>query len=102
MQPRGWTVAKSTETVPAEAVARLPAQRQRATCWDSAVAESFFGTLKNELIHRRPWSTREATRDAIGEYIEIFDNRIRRHSAIGGMSPAKFEEMAQIKEVRAA
>ncbi len=75
---------------------------RRANCWDNAVAESFFGTLKNELIYRRPWSTREETHDAIGEYIEIFYNRIRRHSTIGGMSPAKFEEMAQTKEAWAA
>jgi putative transposase len=75
---------------------------RRANCWDNAVAESFFGTLKNELIYRRPWSTREETHDAIGEYIEIFYNRIRRHSTIGGISPAKFEEMVQTKEARAA
>jgi putative transposase len=75
---------------------------RRANCWDNAVAESFFGTLKNELIYRRPWATREEVRDAIGEYIEIFYNRIRRHSTIGGMSPAKFEEMAQTKEAWAA
>ncbi len=75
---------------------------RRANCWDNAVAESFFGTLKNELIYRRPWFTREEARTAIGEYIEIFYNRIRRHSTIGGVSPAKFEEMAQTKEARAA
>ena len=75
---------------------------RRANCWDNAVAESFFGTLKNELIYRRPWSTREEARHAIGEYIEIFYNRIRRHSTIGGVSPAKFEEMAQVKEAWAA
>ena len=75
---------------------------RRANCWDNAVVESFFGTLKNELVYRRPWSTREEVRDAISEYIEIFYNRIRRHSTIGGMSPARFEEMAQTKEVRAA
>ena len=75
---------------------------RRANCWDNSVAESFFGTLKNELIYRRPWSTREEARDAIGEYIEIFYNRIRRHSTIGDISPAKFEEMAQAKEAWAA
>jgi transposase InsO family protein len=53
---------------------------RRADCWDNAVAESFFGTLKNELIYRQPWLTRKAARDAISEYIEIFYNRIRRHS----------------------
>ncbi len=66
---------------------------RRATCWDNAVAESFFGTLKNELIYRRPWLDRETVRDAISEYIEVFYNRIRRHSTIGNISPAKFEEM---------
>ena len=68
---------------------------RRANCWDNAVAESFFGTLKNELIYRRPWLTRESARDAIGEYIEVFYNRIRRHSTIGNVSPAKFEEVAR-------
>jgi len=75
---------------------------RRGNCWDNAVAESFFGTLKNELIYRRPWLTRQEAQGAIGEYIEIFYNRIRRHSTIGGMSPAKFEEVAQAKEARAA
>jgi putative transposase len=68
---------------------------RRADCWDNAVAESFFGTLKNELIYRRPWLDRASVRDAIGEYIEVFYNRIRRHSTIGNISPAKFEEMDQ-------
>jgi putative transposase len=75
---------------------------RRGNCWDNAVAESFFGTVKNELIYRRPWPTREEARDAIGEYIEIFYNRVRRHSTIGGVSPARFEEMAQAKEACAA
>ena len=75
---------------------------RRANCWDNAVAESFFGTLKNELIYRRPWLTREDARDAIGEYIEIFYNRIRRHSTIGNMSPVAFEEMDQATRACAA
>ena len=70
---------------------------RRANCWDNAVAESFFGTLKTELIYRRPWLTRESAREAIGEYIEVFYNRIRRHSTIGYVSPAKFEEMNRRK-----
>ena len=68
----------------------------------NAVAESFFGTLKNELIYRRPWLTRKAAHDATSEYIEIFYNRIRRHSTIGNMSPAAFEESAQAREAKAA
>jgi transposase InsO family protein len=75
---------------------------RRANCWDNAVAESFFGTLKNELIHRRPWFTRGSARNAISEYIEIFYNRVRRHTTIGSMSPAKFEEQAEAKLVFAS
>ncbi len=75
---------------------------RRADCWDNAVAESFFGTLKNELIYRRPWLTRTAAREAISEYIEIFYNRIRRHSTIGNVSPATFEESALAREAEAA
>ena len=70
---------------------------RRANCWDNAVAESFFGTLKNELIYRRPWLNRESARNAISEYIEVFYNRIRRHSTIGNISPAQFEEMELAK-----
>jgi putative transposase len=75
---------------------------RRANCWANAVAESFFGTLKNELIYRRPWLTREDVRAAIGEYIEIFYNRIRRHSTIRNMSPVAFEEMDQATRACAA
>ena len=70
---------------------------RRADCWDNAVAESFFGTLKNELIYRRPWLDRESARNAISEYIEVFYNRVRRHSTIGNISPAKFEEIELAK-----
>lgn len=68
---------------------------RRGNCWDNAVAESFFGTIKNELIYRRPWLDRESAKEAISEYIEVFYNRIRQHSTIGYVSPAKFEEMSQ-------
>jgi putative transposase len=70
-----------------------PSMSRRGNWWDNAVAESFFGTLKNERIDRRPWLDRESARNAISEYIEVFYNRIRKHSTIGNISPAKFEEM---------
>lgn len=63
----------------------------RGNCWDNAVVESFFGTLKKDLIYRRPWATRDEAAAAIHEYIEVFYNRIRRHSTLGGKSPAAFE-----------
>jgi transposase InsO family protein len=62
-------------------------------CWDNAVAESFFATFKAELVYRRPWPTHLETKAAIGEYIEIFYNNQRRHSAIGYVSPAMFEKL---------
>jgi transposase InsO family protein len=62
------------------------------TCWDNAVAESFFATLKTELLHRQRWATRRQARTAIFEYIEAFYNRQRRHSTLGYLSPADFED----------
>jgi putative transposase len=61
------------------------------TCWDNAVAESFFATLKTELLHRQTWPTRHQARTAIFEYIEVFYNRQRRHSTLGYLAPAEFE-----------
>jgi putative transposase len=60
-------------------------------CFDNAVAESFFATLKAELVDRRPWPTRAAVRSAIFDYIEGWYNRRRRHSTLGYRSPAEFE-----------
>jgi putative transposase len=66
---------------------RLPSMSRVANCWDNAVAERFFATLKGELIDRRSWPTRTAARQAIFEYIEVFYNRQRRHSTLGYLSP---------------
>jgi putative transposase len=62
-----------------------------ATCFDNAVAESFFATLKTELVHTHTWPTRQAARTAIYEYIEVFYNRRRRHSALDYLSPTEYE-----------
>jgi len=64
-------------------------------CWDNAVAESFFGTLKTELIYRHSWPTRGHATTAIFEYIEAFYNRQRVHSALDYQSPASFEACHQ-------
>jgi len=64
---------------------------RRANCWDNAVVESFFGTLKRELVHRTTWISHDHVRAAIHEYIEVFYNRMRRHSTMGYLSPAEFE-----------
>jgi putative transposase len=61
-------------------------------CWDNAVAESFFSTLKTELVYRQPLPTRAAARLAVFEYIEVFYNRKRIHSVLGYRSPVDYEE----------
>ncbi len=60
-------------------------------CWDNAVAESFFATLKGELIDTQSWATRTQVRRAVFEYVEVFYNRQRLHSSLGYLSPAAYE-----------
>ena len=64
---------------------------RKAECWDNAVAESFFGTLKQELTYHDTYATRQEARQAIFEYIEVFYNRKRLHSTLGYMTPTTFE-----------
>ena len=63
----------------------------RGDCYDNAVAESFFATLKKELIRRQSWPTRAELRTAVFDYIEIFYNATRRHSTLGMLSPTQYE-----------
>jgi len=67
---------------------------RRANCWDNAPMESFFASLKKELTHDETFATREQARASIFEYIEVFFNRVRRHSSLGYMSPAEYEMAA--------
>ena len=70
---------------------------RRGDCWDNAVAESFFATLKVELVHDAAWATRATARADLFDYIEAFYNGQRRHSALGYLSPRAFErERAQV------
>lgn len=64
---------------------------RKGQCWDNAVAESFFATVKTELIHRRSWPTHKATTSALFDYIEGWYNTRRRHSTLGYLSPAHYE-----------
>jgi transposase InsO family protein len=64
---------------------------RKGNCWDNAVAESFFATLKTELIYPRRFATRREAREAIFDYVETFYNRRRRHSTLGYLSPVDFE-----------
>ncbi len=64
---------------------------RKGNCWDNAVAESFFSTIKTELIHDRPWKGRLELRSALFEYIEVFYNRRRLHSSLDYRTPAEVE-----------
>jgi transposase InsO family protein len=65
---------------------------RQGNCWDNAVAESFFSTLKTELIHPRIFSSRKIARTVMAEWIEVFYNRQRLHSTLGYLSPVQFED----------
>jgi transposase InsO family protein len=69
---------------------------RKGNCWDNACVESFFGTLKKELVHERRYATSEEAKQDIFEYIEVFYNRQRRHSTLGYRSPAEFEAMNKV------
>jgi putative transposase len=64
---------------------------RRGNCWDNAPMESFFASLKKELVHREDYATREQAKASIFEYIEVFYNRVRRHSSLGYVAPVEYE-----------
>ena len=69
----------------------IQSMSRKGNCWDNAVAESFFATIKNELIYQQKFNTREEAKHAIFEYIEVFYNRISVHSVNDYLSPADYE-----------
>jgi putative transposase len=73
---------------------------RKGDCWDNAVTESFFGVLKNELAHHEHFATRGEARDKLFDYIEVFYNRMRIHSATDYFAPAEYEAryQAQLKQ----
>lgn len=75
---------------------------RKGECWDNAVAESFFATLKRELIETRSWPTRTGLRHAVFEYIEGWYNTRRLHSSLGYLSPAKYEALIHSADRQAA
>ena len=64
---------------------------RRGNCWDDAPRESFFASLKKELVHDEDYATRGAATASLFESIEAFDNRVRRHSSLGSVAPAESE-----------
>jgi putative transposase len=65
----------------------------KGNCYDNAPVESFFSTLKRELVYRQSYKTREEAKQSLFEYIEVFYNRQRRHSSLGYLSPLQFENL---------
>ena len=73
-----------------------PSMSRRGNCYDNAAMESFWSTLKEELVHRRSFASRAEAASAIFDYIETFYNRERLHSALGFMSPVEFEKQINL------
>ncbi len=82
-------------------IGAVKSMSRRANCWDNAVAESFFATIKSEMIDHEEYETRAEAIAAIDDYIECFYNTHRRHSAIGYVSPVEFEMMFVREELAA-
>lgn len=71
----------------------VPSMSRRGNCWDNAVAESFFSSLKKERIKRHIYATRQDAKSDVFDYIEGFYNRVRRHSHLDQLSPLAFEQL---------
>ena len=68
---------------------------RKGNCWDNAVAESFFASLKKDLVYRQSWLSKKQITMAIDDYIVWF-NRERRHSSLGYVSPADYERLTML------
>jgi transposase InsO family protein len=79
-----------------------PSVGRTGSCFDNAVAESFFATIKKELVHVRPWPSIDTLRNAVFEYIESYYNRRRRHSTIGYDTPIEYEKKYALTRLQAA
>ena len=75
---------------------------RKGNCWDNAVAESFFKSLKNELIYQTYFYTKKQAKLEIFKYIELFYNRVRSHSYLNGLSPVEFEEKMEMLQLGTA
>jgi len=71
----------------------ISSMSRKGNCWDNAVAESFFHKLKVELIHDRKYTTRTSLKQSVFEYIEVYYNRVRRHSSLNSIAPFQYEAL---------
>jgi len=68
---------------------------RKGNCWDNAVAESFYHSIKTELIYTERYATRDEAKQSVFQYVEVYYNRVRRHSAIGSIAPVVFENQGK-------
>ncbi|MET0234796.1 MAG: integrase core domain-containing protein [Kibdelosporangium sp.] len=94
VEPKQYTSGQYTDLATGHKI-RLSVGR-KGQCWDNAVAESFFATIKTELLHRQAWPTKALAHKAIFAYIEGWYNTRRRHSSLGYLSPAAYEATIQV------
>ncbi len=80
----------------------IPSMSRKGDCWDNAVAESFFATIKGEMLDHETFDTRAEATAAIADYIDAFYNVHRLHSSIGYVSPIEFELKLNLKSLREA
>ena len=90
---RGIQYASESYRAALAANGLVPSMSRKGNCWDNAPAESFFSTLKTELVGARVFPSRDIARTEVFEYVEVFYNRTRRHSSLGYVSPAEFEKL---------
>ena len=88
-QSQGTQYASSAYATYCAAIGVRVSMGRTGVCWDNAVAESFFATLKNEMYHRHRFATKARARFAVADYIEVFHNRKRMHSALGHRIPTQ-------------
>jgi transposase InsO family protein len=99
---RGTQYASAMYQLLLKAHAVVASMSRRANCWDNAVVESFFATLKSDLISRRSWPTRRDAHDAITEYLECFYNPHRLHSYLAYRSPMEHEKEFMLTAAKVA
>ncbi len=75
---------------------------RKGNCWDNAMMESFFGSVKTEWVYGKDYQTREEAKNDLFKYIEVFYNRQRRHASLGYLSPAEFERQYEVTQNQAA
>ena len=89
---RGVQYASEHYQLLLQACAIVCSMSRKGNCWDNAPMESFFATLKKELVDHEQYRNREEARRSLFEYLEVFYNRVRRHSSLGYLSPEQFEQ----------